>query len=114
MFTSDRCSLCPNNHRQVRPDGPLDAKVFILGESPGLSEDTRGVPFIGRSGQELNETYLPLARLDRSDVFVSNCVSCRCERNGVDARPSEALLAACAANHLPEEIWTVNPEIIIL
>jgi uracil-DNA glycosylase family 4 len=72
------------------------------------------VPFCGDAGRELDQTYLRLAGLDRSDVFVTNCVQCRCERNGVDTKPGAALLASCVLNHLPEEIWMVEPKVIVL
>jgi hypothetical protein len=52
--------------------------------------------------------------LDRNDVFVTNMVQCRCERNGVDVRPADSLLAVCTPNHLREEILTVRPEIVVL
>lgn len=113
-WTYSRCSACPNNRRQVLPDGPTNARVAIIGEGPGRWEDSTGVPFCGRAGEELDETYLRLAGLDRADVFVTNMVQCRCERNGVDVKPADALLAICTPNHLKEEILTVRPEIVVL
>lgn len=113
-WTYSRCALCPNNRRQVFPDGPLDARIVLLGEGPGWSEDKSGVPFVGKSGQELDETYLKLAGLNRSEIFVSNLVQCRQERNGIDVRPSETLTRCCAENHLREELRTVDPGIVIL
>src|SRR6266403_4128175 len=99
-----RCSSCPNDHRQVYPDGPRNAKVMLVGEGPGKREDIEGIPFVGRSGQEQDQTYFPLAGLQRSEVFVSNCVQCRQERNGVDAKPDTKLVSVCAQNHLAEEL----------
>lgn len=87
---------------------------MIIGEGPGKWEDIDGVPFVGRSGQELDQTYLKLAGLDRSEVFVTNCVQCRCERGGVDVKPSDELVDICSKNHLYAEILTLMPEIIIL
>lgn len=109
-----RCPNCPGDHRQVFPEGPVDAEVMVIGEGPGFWEDRTGFPFCGPAGEELDNTYLRLAGLRRSAVFVTNIVQCRCEKNGNDVRPGAALASACAANHLREEIWTVNPKIIIL
>src|ERR1041385_7454520 len=75
-WSYSRCADCSNVHRQVMPDGPTSATTMLIGEGPGFHEDKFGTPFIGRSGQELNETYLPLAGLDRADVFVTNVVQC--------------------------------------
>ena len=109
-----RCSQCPNSHRQVGPSGPTDARIMLVGEGPGFNEDKIGIPFVGRAGQELDDTYLRLAGLNRSDIYVTNSVQCRQERNGVDIRPSAVLTKCCAENHLKEEICSVNPEIVIL
>jgi len=87
---------------------------MLIGESPGWAENAKGIPFVGKSGQELDETYLRLAGLDRSEVFVTNMVQCRQERNGIDVRPAESLLRCCSENHLREELATVDPEIIVL
>src|SRR5579859_3705538 len=113
-WSYSRCSACKNDRRQVMPDGPLDARIALIGESPGRQEDSSGIPFCGVSGQEQDETYFRLAGLDRADVFVTNCVQCRSDRGGMDVKPSDALVSACAANHLVEEILTVNPEVIVL
>ena len=109
-----RCSQCLNSHRQVGPSGPTDARIMLVGEGPGFNEDKIGIPFVGRAGQELDDTYLRLAGLNRSDIYVTNAVQCRQERNGVDIRPSAALTKCCVENHLKEEICSVNPEIVIL
>ena len=113
VWTYGRCSECTGK-RQVWPVGPLNARCMLIGEGPGKNEDKEGVPFVGVSGKEQDHTYFGLAGLDRRDVFISNCIQCRCERGGLDVRPPAPLVAACAANHLAEEIWTVNPEVIIL
>lgn len=109
----DRCSLCTGN-RIVRPVGPKDARILLCGEGPGKNEDKEGVPFVGVSGREQDHTYFGLAGISRRDVFITNCIICRCERGGVDVRPSAALVSACAENHLRDEILSVQPQIIIL
>lgn len=110
----DRCSACPRTHRQVQGYGNPNARVMLIGEGPGKTENETGIPFSGQSGQELDCTYLPLAGLDRSDVWTTNVVQCRCERGGVDVKPGVELAKVCGENHLAEEIWNVSPEIIIL
>lgn len=87
---------------------------MLIGEGPGKNEDKDGIPFVGVSGREQDHTYFGLGGIVRRDVFISNCLLCRCERGGTDVRPSAALVSACAENHLRREIETVEPSIIIL
>lgn len=87
---------------------------MLIGEGPGYREDLQGIPFIGTGGEELDYTYLRLAGIDRAHVFVTNVVQCRCERNGKDVKPGQALIKACASNHLVSELSEVRPEIVIL
>lgn len=96
------------------PSGPLDAKVMIIGEGPGYNENKIGIGFVGQSGKELDYTYLPLAGLKRSEVFVTNAVQCRCEKNGKDIKPNYNLTDMCAINHLREELSVVKPEVVVL
>jgi uracil-DNA glycosylase len=72
----DRCPICPRKYNPVPGSGPQPAAIMGIGERPGRDENRYGRPFIGMAGQELDETYLPLAGLDRADIYVSNCVKC--------------------------------------
>lgn len=87
---------------------------MLIAEGPGRNEDRVGRPFVGLAGQEQDETYFRLAGLERDDFFLTNCVQCRCERNGVDIKPGDQLAQTCGTNHLPEEIWAVQPEVVVL
>lgn len=106
-----RCDICPRNHRQVPADGPLDAKVFCIGEAPGYDEDQGGRPFIGRAGREFNEHYLRLAGLSRDDVYITNTVQCRPDQN---RKPYPREVWGCAPNHIPHELKRVDPEVVVL
>lgn len=55
----------------IRPSGPTNAKLMIVGEAPGVEEERRGEPFVGASGMLLNE-MLHDAGLTRSAAFVTN------------------------------------------
>lgn len=55
----------------VRPDGPIPARIMLVGEAPGRDEDQLGIPFVGASGQELNR-MLHEAGIMRSECFVTN------------------------------------------
>jgi len=76
----DRCSLCPGKHNVVGPSGPEDSDVIFIGEAPGKDEDSQGIPFVGKTGREVNEHYLPLSGLRRSSVRFSNSIRCLPDR----------------------------------
>lgn len=52
-------------------DGPPDAHIIAVGEAPGEDEVTRGRPFTGASGYELDR-MLHEAGIERRDVFCTN------------------------------------------
>jgi uracil-DNA glycosylase family 4 len=56
--------------------GNPEADLVFVGEAPGENEDARGVPFIGRAGQLLDEV-LEETGLSRGDIWISNIVKCR-------------------------------------
>ncbi|RJQ04430.1 MAG: methyltransferase domain-containing protein [Bacillota bacterium] len=59
---------------QVPSAGPAGAKVAFVGASPGAVEAARREPFVGPSGETLNELYLKPLGLARSQVFLTNAV----------------------------------------
>jgi DNA polymerase len=103
-----RCPLAAGRIHAVPGEGNLNALVMFVGEGPGADEDRQGRPFVGRSGQFLNET---LARLGiaRTDVYITNVVKCRPPDNR-DPLPDE--LAACD-DYLTRQVEIINPRIIV-
>lgn len=61
---------------RVPPIGPKDAKIILLGESPGREEERGREPFIGRAGNQLDRMLSP-AGLDRDDLYITNVVKTR-------------------------------------
>lgn len=71
-----RCDECPLKGAQpVWGDGPANAKIAVIGEAPGRDEVRAGKPFIGRSG-ELLDNYLAKVGAPRSTVWTSNALLC--------------------------------------
>ena len=64
----------------VFSDGNKDAKVMIVGEAPGRTEDKLQKPFVGRAGKLL-DSLLESIRLDRSKVYITNVVNYRPDKN---------------------------------
>jgi DNA polymerase len=64
----------------VFSDGNKDANVMIIGEAPGRTEDKLQKPFVGRAGKLL-DSLLESIRLDRSNVYITNVVNYRPDKN---------------------------------
>ncbi|QGA84248.1 Uracil-DNA glycosylase [Halomicrobium sp. LC1Hm] len=105
----ERCGdLVDSRSRIVDGTGPPEADLLFVGEAPGAQEDADGEPFVGRSGDVLDDA-LREAGLDRGDVRITNCVRCRPPDN---RDPRQAELANCRP-YLEREIELVDPELIV-
>jgi uracil-DNA glycosylase family 4 len=94
-----RCGLASAGGatRVVMGAGAVDARIVIVGEAPGLNENERGVPFVGRAGVLLNEClhragYGPDTRSARDAVFVTNVVK---HRPPMNRDPYDSEVKAC-------------------
>lgn len=104
-----RCGLHRGRTRAVPGEGPPDAKIMFIGEGPGYHEDRQGRPFVGPSGQFLDE-LLAMAGLHRADVFIGNVVKCRPPQNR-DPQPDE--IATCTESFLFRQIAAIDPKVIV-
>jgi uracil-DNA glycosylase family 4 len=103
-----KCKLYQGAKQGVPGEGPARADMMLIGEGPGFYEDQQGRPFVGASGQFLEEL---LAQIDlkREDVFITNVVKHRPPGNR-DPEPDE--IAACAG-FLDRQIAAIQPAVII-
>lgn len=101
------CNLARTRSRTVPGSGPMTADLMLIGEGPGQREDELGLPFVGRSGQFLDQLLAGI-ELTREDVYVTNIVKCRPPGNR-DPEPAE--IAACGS-YLEQQIAMVNPRVI--
>jgi DNA polymerase len=109
VLACERCpALAEGRSRIVNGDGPADADLLFVGEAPGETEDREGRPFVGRSGDVLDDA-LRDAGLARADVRVTNCVRCRPPDN---RDPHADELANCRA-HLDAEVAAVDPDLLV-
>ena len=108
VSTCARCDLCKSRTRAVPGEGNPQAKILFIGEGPGFHEDKQGRPFVGPSGQLLQE-LLKSINLKREDVFITNVVKCRPPDNR-DPLPSE--IDACN-DYLDRQIAAIQPLVIV-
>lgn len=87
------CTACPElaaTRTQVVPGAvPPGARLLVMGEAPGAQEDETGLPFVGRSGQLLDELLAEVG-VARADVAVLNTIKCRPPANRPPTRPESA------------------------
>jgi DNA polymerase len=109
------CGLFRRATQTVFGEGARQARIMLVGETPGDREDLAGRPFVGPAGQLLDRA-LEAARIDRSGVYVTNVVKhFKWEARGkrrLHKRPLPSEIAACMP-WLLKEIELVRPEIIV-
>lgn len=95
LLACTACTARAEARRVVPGEGPLSAEICIIGQNPGQDEDDKGLPFVGKGGEEL-DVWLRMLGLRRDHLLVTNIVKCHTERNRLP-RPKE--IAAC------ESLW---------
>lgn len=68
-----RCDLYRNATQTVFGEGPISARLMLVGEQPGDKEDLAGRPFVGPAGIMLDRA-LEAAGIERNAVFLTNGV----------------------------------------
>ena len=76
-------------------EGPVNARLILIGEAPGTQEAEQGRPFVGKAGKQL-DAFLESVGLDRSSLYVTNAVKYRPIKPGSKANrtPTRAELDA--------------------
>src|SRR3954454_24109627 len=105
------CTRCPQlaatRTTVVFGSGNADADLMFVGEAPGANEDKQGLPFVGQAGKLL-EKLLGEIGLQRSEVFIANCLKCRPPGNR-DPHPNE--IEACQ-DYLWRQIELIEPRVL--
>ena len=110
-----KCAIGEIRRNSVYGEGDPCARVMVIGEGPGETEDQLGRPFVGRAGQLLDRMLLAIG-LAREEVFICNTVKCRPTfDDGVRLRnraPEPAEMANCRPC-LDEQIEVIRPSVIL-
>jgi DNA polymerase len=112
------CTACPlyrHATQTVFGEGSPHAKLVLLGEQPGDSEDLAGHPFVGPAGQLLDRA-LEEAGIDRRQAYVTNSVKhFKWEPSGkrrLHKKPSAREIAACRP-WLAAEMRLIAPQVLV-
>ena len=111
------CHLFENATQTVFGEGATTARVVLVGEQPGDSEDRRGRPFVGPAGQLLDRA-LADAGIERSDAYVTNTVKhfkftmASTGRRRIHAKPEALEINACRP-WLDAELALLDPDVVV-
>jgi uracil-DNA glycosylase family 4 len=101
-------TLCPQRTHAVPGEGNARARLMLVGEGPGATEDATGRPFVGQAGQLLN-SILEAIELKREDVYITNIVKCRPPQN---RKPLPDEIASCIP-YLHRQIALIRPKVLV-
>ena len=106
--TTHCCGLCPHRINAVPGEGDPNAKLFLVGEGPGATEDAQGRPFVGQAGTLLNG-ILEAIEVPRDSVYITNIIKCRPPQN---RKPLPDEIAACIP-YLHRQLEIIRPKVIL-
>lgn len=105
----ESCGLCRDRTHAVPGQGVMRPSIMVVGEAPGEQEDRQGLPFVGRSGQLLDNMLAAIAHHRDKNVYITNVVKCRPPGN---RNPDAQEIAACAS-YLDRQIALIQPRAIL-
>jgi uracil-DNA glycosylase len=111
------CGLWRRATQTVFGDGPPSARLLIVGEQPGNSEDLEGAPFVGPAGRLLDRALVE-AGIDRGTVYVTNVVKhfkwrrAPSGKRRIHQKPDRGEVEACRP-WLEAEVARVRPQLVV-
>jgi uracil-DNA glycosylase len=111
------CELWARATQTVFGEGSAKARLLIVGEQPGNSEDLEGAPFVGPAGRLLDRALVE-AGIDRNDVYVTNVVKhfkwrrAPSGKRRIHDKPDRAEVEACYP-WLRAEAARIKPALIV-
>ena len=106
--TTHCCALCPSRTNAVPGEGNPNARLMLVGEGPGATEDATGRPFVGQAGSLL-DGILEAIEMPRASVYITNVVKCRPPGN---RKPLPDEVSACIP-YLYRQLELIRPKVIL-
>lgn len=106
----DGCDLKKLANSTVFSDGCMEAKILLIGEAPGASEDQQGIPFCGESGKLLDNMLACIGVSRKTNAYITNTVFWRPPGN---RQPTEQEINVCRP-FVEKHIALIKPTLIIL
>lgn len=104
------CSLRLTATNTVFADGNINAPIMAIGEAPGQTEDLRGIPFCGESGQLLDSAFKAAGITRDNNLYISNTVFWRPPQNRT---PTDEEIEICRP-FVEKHIALKKPKLLVL
>jgi DNA polymerase len=111
-----RCDLYQHATQTVFGEGPAQATMVLVGETPGDTEDKQGHVFVGPAGRVLDRAFRD-SGIARPEVYLTNAVkhfrwTGRGKRR-IHERPNTTEIKACRP-WLEDELRVIRPRLVVL
>jgi len=101
------CRLFKTRTNAICGEGSLDARLMLIAQAPGESEDKKGKMFVGPSGKVLDK-LLKEANINRREIYMTNLIKCILPKY---RKPKQDEIDACKG-YLDREIELIDPVVI--
>lgn len=112
--STDPCEICGLQSGCITPRMPVSGEgqkgILVIGEGPGRTEDEKGMPFIGESGDLLESSLRKLGIDLRKDCWITNAVVCRPPKNRTPTKKE----IKCCHPRLWDNIKKLSPRFLFL
>jgi DNA polymerase len=103
------CDLKNNSKKIVLGDGNINSPIMLVGEAPGMEEDSAGLTFLGEVG-DLLKNMLNAINIKKENIYSTYAVNFRPPE---DRKPTSKEIKRYS-QFLQKQILIINPKIIIL
>jgi len=105
------CSICEDeaNGRPTPFSGSPTSGLFLLFRNPGITENKKGLPCIGRV-KPFVDRFLSALSLTREDTIIANALCCYTSK---DRDPSDEEVSFCAGKHFLPLLKECKPRVIV-
>ena len=105
----ENCDLKNNSKKIVLGDGNINSPIMLVGEAPGMEEDSAGLTFLGEVG-DLLKKMLSAINLKKENIYSTYAVSFRPPE---DRKPTPKEIKRYS-HFLQKQISIIKPKLIIL
>ena len=103
------CSLKDNSKKLVLGDGNINSPIMLVGEAPGMEEDSAGFTFLGEVG-DLLKKMLNAINIKKENIYSTYAVNFRPPG---DRKPTSTEIKRYS-QFLQKQISIIKPKLIIL
>ncbi|MDA9178265.1 uracil-DNA glycosylase [Amylibacter sp.] len=115
MALFEMCALKKGAKNLVFSDGPSNARVMVIGESPSREEDIEGKPFVGAEGELIDKMFKAIGlsrKVESADnaFYITTAIPWRAPQSRDPSSDEIAMMLPFLKRH----IELVDPEFIVL